>query len=614
MARTMYACVALCVAVWTLQSSANDNVLDLQQGWGVDLERRWFESTQGSRLVPLRWLLALEDAASTDRFLSDQNITRLGYIPYDLEYGEEPLRLPRGFVIDRQDDSNFSFTKLRWKSGQRNDEEWVGLTCAACHTGQIRYANRVMTVIGGPGGADFQGFLESFQAALTAAITVADKFDRFAAAVLREENTPENRQKLVAAADSLRVFHATSAALNRTTVVYGPGRVDAVGHILNKVAQISGAPVPKANPASAPVSYPFLWNVPQHDRVQWNGMVENEKAPGLGGGGLDYGALGRNTGEVIGVFADIKPVPNPGKLTGYVTSINVKNLDGLEQGLKTLLPPKWPKLLGDVDAARVAQGQKLFAEKGCDDCHVLLDREDLNTPIVANMARISRSERRATADSPATIATDPMMACNTYQFRSSSGVMQGTSRLFGERSLAEEDYLSEMLGIAVERALLARKPEIAGQAFKGVFGVRTLPEPAVPRHGWKLAIKGIFRTIEAEDRRIEDCYRQSKNVETLAYKARPLTGIWATAPYLHNGSVPTLFDLLLEPDKRPKTFRVGTEEFDPVKVGFVTAPRTDNDFTFDVSVRGNSNQGHEYGVGRLTDIERMALVEYMKTL
>ncbi len=61
----------------------------------------------------------------------------------------------------------------------------------------------------------------------------------------------------------------------------------------------------------------------------------------------------------------------------------------------------------------------------------------------------------------------------------------------------------------------------------------------------------------------------------LSYKARSLNGIWATAPYLHNGSVPTLYDLLLPvnareaaPKARPVTFKVGAREFDPVKVGF----------------------------------------------
>lgn len=75
----------------------------------------------------------------------------------------------------------------------------------------------------------------------------------------------------------------------------------------------------------------------------------------------------------------------------------------------------------------------------------------------------------------------------------------------------------------------------------------------------------------------------------MVYKARPLNGVWATAPFLHNGSVPTLYDLLLPPDRRPKEFTVGRP------------------------VPGNGNAGHEYGT-RLTDAERWQLVEYLKSL
>jgi hypothetical protein len=98
---------------------------------------------------------------------------------------------------------------------------------------------------------------------------------------------------------------------------------------------------------------------------------------------------------------------------------------------------------------------------------------------------------------------------------------------------------------------------------------------------------------------------------TNGYVARPLWGVWATAPYLHNGSVPTLYHLLLPAD-RPKTFPLGHRDFDPARVGYtadVDKPR----FTFDVSKVGNSNSGHEYGAA-LGDEQRYELIEYLKTL
>ena len=98
-----------------------------------------------------------------------------------------------------------------------------------------------------------------------------------------------------------------------------------------------------------------------------------------------------------------------------------------------------------------------------------------------------------------------------------------------------------------------------------------------------------------------------------AYKGRSLNGIWATAPYLHNGSVPTLYDLLLPADQRPKKFMVGSRKLDPDKVGFEHDLDKYNGFLFDTSLPTNSNAGHEYGTG-LTDPERKDLVAYLKTL
>ena len=104
----------------------------------------------------------------------------------------------------------------------------------------------------------------------------------------------------------------------------------------------------------------------------------------------------------------------------------------------------------------------------------------------------------------------------------------------------------------------------------------------------------------------------------MAYKARPLNGIWTSAPFLHNGSVPNLYQLLLPANERVKHFHLGTWAFDPKNEGYVDVA-TDNDFMFDTSLPGNSNAGHEYGTGiygkpALTEDERWALVEYMKTL
>jgi hypothetical protein len=99
------------------------------------------------------------------------------------------------------------------------------------------------------------------------------------------------------------------------------------------------------------------------------------------------------------------------------------------------------------------------------------------------------------------------------------------------------------------------------------------------------------------------------------YKARPLNGIWATAPYLHNGSVRTMRQLLLPADQRETSFKVGRREFDPVDMGF----RNEGAFTLETGLPGNSNAGHDgpiYGNAKLANDRALmdALLEYLKTL
>jgi hypothetical protein len=98
------------------------------------------------------------------------------------------------------------------------------------------------------------------------------------------------------------------------------------------------------------------------------------------------------------------------------------------------------------------------------------------------------------------------------------------------------------------------------------------------------------------------------------YRARPLDGIWASAPYLHNGSVPTLHDLLLPPANRPPVFTVAGARFDPVRVGFAQdggAIATSD--VLNTARRGNGNGGHLHGTG-LDPQQRLDLLEYLKSL
>jgi hypothetical protein len=108
----------------------------------------------------------------------------------------------------------------------------------------------------------------------------------------------------------------------------------------------------------------------------------------------------------------------------------------------------------------------------------------------------------------------------------------------------------------------------------------------------------------------------------MVYKARPLDGIWATAPYLHNGSVPNLWALLSPVNERPKEFCLGSRQFDPKNVGYETTC-AEGTFKLDTTIPGNLNTGHEFKdgpkgsgvIGRfLKPEERWALIEFLKSL
>ncbi len=104
--------------------------------------------------------------------------------------------------------------------------------------------------------------------------------------------------------------------------------------------------------------------------------------------------------------------------------------------------------------------------------------------------------------------------------------------------------------------------------------------------------------------------------KTDGYANMPLDGIWLRSPYLHNGSVPTLRDLLEVPSKRPKVFDRGYDVFDQKNVGFVSNLASEGNkqyFKFDTTLPGNSNSGHLYGTD-LSPEQKEALVEYMKQL
>jgi hypothetical protein len=608
----------------------------LDQGWSDQQRNWWYRTSQGSRLVPLSWMLALETANGTDKFSSDANMARLGYLPEPASPAN-PYGLPVGFVVDEDRTGEADLMCDTFPAMCENGtmrRQWVGMNCSACHTNDIEIGERKVRVEGAPTLADFQGLEEDLLASLKATVADPSKFDRFAIAVLGGANDVVAQADLKLELNEQIVWQQKLHDKNDAPVRYGHGRLDAQGHILNKVALIAGVTDQISTlKADAPASYPFIWNTSQQTKIQWNGIATNKARIPFFGLETDIGALIRNTTEVVGVFAHLD-VKGDKAWTGYRTSARLKELIGLERQLATLQSPQWPEnLLGPIDQDKKARGEALF-DSMCASCHSELAPQDVTTHMNEKMDPIRRQK------------TDIALACNTYYHKSKSGDFEG-QKIFafaGARIKPEEPTRNILINTTVG-TIIGKRNEL----FEGMFtDVQAVPPvvASAPVPGQVDYLPGVSDPVKKK--MAKDCLNVpmgDPSQDILAYKSRSLNGIWATAPYLHNGSVPSLYDLLSTSDlklqsngkirsttgipepeagepRRPDLFGVGTRRYDPVKVGFVSDPgASGNTFTFRVKdavsgepIPGNYNSGHDYGTSRLPEQDRLDLVEYLKSL
>jgi len=549
----------------------SNEVKFLDQGWTESQRQNFYTLSQGSQVMPLAWFTALERPESEDLFLSD-SLSRFGY----LRNPASPDHLPVGFTKDE------------------NAGTWVGLTCAACHTSQIEKNGVTLQIDGGPTNADLFSFLSELDKALRASVADDAKFTRFAARVAA--STPKAQRDLRNQLTRFSAYFSTLVQASTPDHAWGPGRTDAFGMIFNRVSAIdlSDAPVwawfkpleENNQTPNAPVSYPFLWSTSRENYVQWNAIAPNT---------LKYERLERNVVEALGVFGRINLAKSSSLNPGYRSTVNATNQWQLEENLVHFLKsPKWPQaILGPIDPVKVNQGETLFKQH-CRTCHALADRN-------------STTAIRVKPTPLAEVATDPamttMVACRTVD----TGTLAGSRQppLTG-RKLEQTDFVTNLaasIGVGViENWLLTR-------AKTGAVSSPTAATAGTTKTKTRKSAAEILQNIPWPFRTATGpagpCQESLK-----VYKAGPLNGIWATAPYLHNGSVPNLYQLLLPAAQRSANFKVGGRKFDSVHVGFDTE---DGSFPFDTTLPGNSNGGHPYGT-QLTDPERLQLVEYLKTL
>ncbi len=572
-----------------------------EQNWAPEDSLWFYNTSQGSNLMDYNIFLHLERDDSTAQslklFHSDSNMVTYRFLP------------------QRNTSGNTDGLPVGWVKDSYEGKDYIGFTCAACHTTQVNYNNEDkgisvgIRIDGGPSMADIQTMFQKLQEALWKSLPEndQDKFDRLAINVLGpdasepeklqfrgELDTQHKKIETLNNKDDPKVGQ-TDPNYERKNGHYGYGRLDAFGRIFNRIESVrSPSSKGQYHPANAPVSYPFLWDTPHHDFVQWNGIAGN-----TGEGGL--GPLGRNASEVIGVFATVHAgTQEPwliSKLLGfgnYSSSLRKWNQVGLERKIKHLWSPSWEQLsekgvLPELNEDLVKRGKQVFIKYKCESCHESIIRKDSGRRVISQFSSVEM------------IGTDKGMAQNAINYCSRNefppvpkGEWCSDDRWEIQEGKKGADAITHLTGEVLANGALWDVPLLI---------VSWASNP------WRSLIP--FMTTEA-DKHVDF---EVVNENTLnVYKGRPLNGMWATAPYLHNGSVPSLYELFLPSSCknkegsqleegitcRSKTFTVGSRELDIVNVGFKqldNLKKTYPKLEFDTSLLGNSNEGHEYAAG-----------------
>ncbi len=590
-----------------------DEVMWLDQNWSEE-QRRWFHHTsQGSATIPVPydWFVALEQPRFSligrpGLLVDEEHMQQMGFIPSEAgEAGSSPDynpdRLPVGFA--RMKDVPIS-------SGSTPDApDRVGFTCAACHSGQLEYDNVSIRIDGGPSVANIGALRERTRLSLAYTRFVPFRFGRFADRVLGADAGREEKAALEESfKNTLKELKAWSDLNDplvddhHDSVEEGFARLDALNRIGNRVfgqdlyVHEGDNLLTRANlaPLTAPVSYPHIWTSAWFNWVQYDGSIMQPMI--------------RNAGEALGVGARVNLL-EPGEDL-YRSSVAVRQVFELEQLLAGepplplrsftgLVAPEWPtRVLGEIDRSKASKGGELY-ERTCKKCHgpVVDSREFWQarrwTDPSSNEAQ--RSFLKVPNIPVAMLGTDPAQAA-----------------VLAERAVRVPGFLGFDLSSL-------------GCGGLGEPGVRTeLPFAAALGIAVERVVTRFYddHDVPSSQRDELDGYRANCLRADPAYKARPLDGIWATAPFFHNGSVPNLYELLSPVVERSKSFPVGNRTFDPVRVGYVIDQRRRGDTIVDTSKPGNSNEGHEFnhrkGVGvigpGLSESERWQLVEFLKTL
>ncbi len=437
---------------------------------------------------------------------------------------------------------------------------YTGLTCAACHTTEISYKNQTVRIDGGPSLFDAMLFAEEIGESLSALVGEHSDTGKFTRFAKAVLNEEWSE------AGQIRLHDAVLKTLEERSK---PQRVAETSE-MNLYPTEWG---PGRLDALGRGGNTILFQLDRHNLrpanapVSYPAIWNTWMLSRVQWNGAVRQPMGRNLLQALGLGADLSFDPTNQK---FRTSANVSDLSQIEKLVQQLKPPVWPeKVFGVIDEAKAIRGARLY-EQHCAHCHVAT---------LSDPNESGKQFKEVNLIPLKEIGTDPLAATNFHQRTVNTGPLG-----FDLLTVADTaEYLTTQI--------------LEGQYQE--------------------------QNISQEQQQAWNGYRPNTIEGPLAYVARPHSGVWALAPYLHNGSIPNLFQLLSPREERENVFYVGHSKYDPKHVGFVSQQIDETDFTFVTNIPGNSNSGHEFRDGpkmngvigpALSDQERWELIEYLKTL
>jgi mono/diheme cytochrome c family protein len=570
-------------------------VIHLNSGWTEEQRETFYYTPQGTELLGLEydWFVNFELPMSKELMATEENMRGWGFVvdPAQRANKRNPGNLPVGFTQH---------------TDPQTGRQKLDLGCAMCHTGELHYKGVALRVDGGQSmqsvpTAKRGEFITTLGATTFETLINPFKWNRFAIRVVGEDVQAQQQLKsdVWTFAKTLKAFVSTAGAAKLYPVEEGRGRTDAVGRIANIVFGYDLDEPDNYRVADAPASYPFIWDIWRFDWVQYTGFTNQ--------------AMARNVGESLGVLAPIKLVDEQGQLLPPEqfgeTLINIDGMHCVEGTLRELRPPKWPEhILGQINIAKAKRGLALFADQ-CSFCHG---------------PHISKPYSWEVANGPRQNPADQVDVNWKWDMAGDISLVDGKD--------FRQDWRKTMWSIPLLATdVIGTDPKLADNYNNNLYSAEKLvpgSQPVNAGDGLQVLLNKLVPQLYNKWDVVAD---QVANFDGLnvpfrienkrAYKSRPLHGVWATPPFLHNGSVPTIYDLLSPLRARPKQFYSGNREYDPQKLGYQSKD-PQGAFLHDTTIPGNQNIGHLFTdvqmPGRIGELlseqQRMDIIEYLKVM